>query len=315
MKNPIINAKIVPNFNPLDYTKRKHKRGEKEFVMSRSQLKEFAACPSKWIKGGGDEGDSTTSTDWGTLVDALVTGDRVGEIVAIHPDTYPAEEKGNEIEKPWNMNSKWCRAWAASHAGRIIISQETFMEAQKAAELLYRVLEIELNNAKTQVFVSGEYRDKETGLVIPICGLIDLAPSFGPSIKDIKTARSADLARWARVVHEHWYHVQAAIYLDLWNAATSEDRNEFDHLIQENRRPYEIAHCGLSIEFLKAGRETYKNALRLYCQCLSTGHWATYNDIAPGLKVGGKVIIDPESWMVERQSTPDPDWLSDKQAA
>jgi hypothetical protein len=316
MRNPIKNAKIVPGFNPLNYTTRKHKRGDKAFVMSRSQLHDFAKCPSKWIKGGGQEDDSTRSTEWGTLIDTLVTGDGFSDVFVIHPDTYPSEEKGKPIEKPWNRNSKWCRNWIAEHAGRIVISAETLSEAKKASAIFGEAFSNQLTGAKFQVFVSGEYHDKDTGLVIPVCGLIDAVPPSGP-LKDIKTARSADLARWGRVVNEHWYDAQGAMYLDLWNSATGETREEFDNLIQENSSPYEIAHASLSVEFLNMGRAKYRNALRLYAQCLASGHYATYNDIAPGLKIGGKTIVSPEAWMQDTNTVgpiDDPDWMTEAAA-
>lgn len=319
MKNPITNAAIVPGFNPINYVSRGKKRGDKTFTMSRSQLKEFAECPSKWIKGGGNDDDSTDSMEWGSLVDLLVTNDGgFSDAFVIHPKEYPERDKKGKPTgemKPWNLNSKWCRNWAAEHAGKTVISEETLREANGAALIMREAFADDLASAMTQVFVKGEYHDKDTGLVIPICGLIDAVPESGP-LKDIKTARSADLARWGRVVHEHWYDAQGALYLDLYNAAAGETREEFDHLIQENSKPYEVARAGLSVEFLNMGRAKYRNALRLYCQCLASGHWATYNDIAPGLKYGGKTIISPEAWMQNTSGTiEDPDWMTERRAA
>ena len=315
MKNPITNAKILPNFNPLHYTKRSIKRGDKAFVMSRSQLHEFSKCPSKWIRGGGSEDESTTSTNWGTLIDCLLTQpDKFADMFSVRPNKYPSDDG----EKPWNGNSKWCRKWIADQGGLIVISEETLREANWAVQRLKQDPNTSalLDGAKVQVFVAGEYHDRDTGLVIPVCGLIDVAPK-ADALVDIKTARYADLARWGRVVNEHWYDAQGAIYCDLWEAATGEKREEFWHVIQENSSPYEIAHASLSVEFLSMGRAKYRNALRLYAHCLATGDWLTYNGIATGLNIGGRNVVGPESWMQDAKTTgpiEDPDWMTEKAA-
>lgn len=319
-RNPITNAVIVRNFNPLKYYTSPYDRGNPAFVMSRSQLKKFAECPSKWIKGGGEDADdSTSSTEWGTLVDLLVTNDGgFSDAFIVHPNEYPeCDKKGNPTgeTKPWTLKSKWCRNWVAEHSGRIAISEETLREANKAALILREEFKDGLAGALTQVLVTGEYRDKDTGLNIMVRGLIDAAPLSGP-LRDIKTARSADLSRWGRVVHEHWYDAQGALYLDLWNAATGENREEFEHLIQENSAPYEVALASLSVEFLNNGRAKYRNALRLYCHCLKSGHWATYNDIAPGLRIGRKTLVEPEPWMTQTAlgRIEDPDFMKEEAA-
>ena len=121
--------------------------------------------------------------------------------------------------------------------------------------------------------VVGEYADKETGLTVPLKGMIDLEPrvnsTFHDSLADLKTCNSASPFPWARAVFEHGYHIQAAMYLDLYNSATGQDRTTFLHVLQESYAPWEVGKRLLSQEFLELGRLTYLTALQRYCQCLA----------------------------------------------
>lgn len=284
--------------------------------MSRSSLKDFAVCPSKWIKYGDGEDDSTSSTEWGSLVDCLLLErDKFEKRYAIKPDQYPVEDKktGAIVEwKDWNANSNWCKNWLSEHDGQICISSGALKEAKKAVEIAENEFDSTLGGAQYQVCIRSEYHDKETGLIIPICCLIDVArPS--DALADFKTARSADPSKWPKEVHARWYDAQGALYLDAWNAATGENLETFVHLIQENEHPYECSRGILSVEFIKAGRAKYLNALRLYCQCLASGKWATYNDLAHN-NYAGRFLIEPESWMVEEISSEDPSWISERAA-
>lgn len=311
MKNPLSNAHLIgANYNPREY-QMKGKRGEASYIMSRSSLKDFADCPSRWIRGGEMKDEETSSTIWGSLVDCVLTQPgRLDDLFAIKPDTYTNDDGE---EKPWNANSKTCRAWINQNEGRTCISQDFYLKAQRAvAQLLPKVGG--LGECDFQVYLKADYRDKETGLVIPICALIDLVPKEGRSIADLKTARNANPTKWARVCHDYWYDAQAALYLDSYNAATGEDRDQFEHIIQENEQPFEIALATLSVEFINQGRRKYTNALRLYAQCLKSGHWASYNDLALN-NYNGRVLVEPENWMIESQNVEDPDWMSDKEAA
>jgi exodeoxyribonuclease VIII len=138
----------------------------------------------------------------------------------------------------------------------------------------------------------SEYRDAETGIVVPVKILVDLAPRpetfmWGCCLGDLKTCQNAGKS-WARKVFELSYHVQAAFYLDVWEAATGEKRTEFFHVVQESFPPWEPARKILSAEFIELGRWRYQEALNRYAKCLSAGEWPGY----------GQDIVQPEPWML-----------------
>lgn len=262
--------------------------------MSRSELFEFNKCPSRWISGYRDGG--TKSTSWGTLVDCLLLDDkRFAERFAVKPATYIHEDR---TEREWNGNSKVCKQWMADHDGKEIVSSADVQSCKQSIAILKKdaiVLEM-LENSHFQTFVSAQYKDKDTGLSIPIKCLLDIEPKSGRSLADFKTGQSADHRPFAKSVSSYAYHWQAAMYLDAYNSATGELRDEFKHIIQESFEPFEIGKRLMSLELVDLGRNQYLMALKRYCQCLTANHWPGYDDLNT---LGGWSLVQPEKWMVE----------------
>lgn len=270
------------------------KRGDRDFVMSRSQLFEFANCPRRW-KDGFRDGD-TAEKDWGSLMDICVL-DRahMKDRIAVEPEEYTNSD--GDL-KPWNNNSKTCRQWAKDQSGKLIVKPKLAAESVAAHAALLdddRIFDL-LEASKTQVMFLAQYEDADTGIVVPFKGLIDMVPGepFADCLADLKEYRSAHPRAWERSVVDHGLHLQAAIYLDAYNTATGENRNEFRHVLQESMRPYYSELTMLSYEFLMIGRREYKEALRLYCECLKTNKWPGYK---AQTRISGCRVTDPPTWL------------------
>ncbi len=138
--------------------------------------------------------------------------------------------------------------------------------------------------------------------------------AFEQALIDFKTARNADPAKWGRAVNAFGYDVQAALFLDVYNAASGEKRSEFRHICQENYPPFEISKPWLSDDFVRLGRTKYTEALRLYARCIAAGKWSSYDDLQHD-NYNGWSMIEPESYMVMSVKNPDPDWLSEPKEA
>jgi hypothetical protein len=283
------------------------KRGDKNFVMSRTELVDFAPCPAKWILSEHSQ-ETTAAMDFGSLLDCLsTTPEKLWDKFAIQPATYPAEGKKGEppTDKKWNNNATFCKEWnaQAESEGKTVISQRMFDEAQLAFNSLKSNESIAslIDDSARQVLIVADWKDRETGLIIPFAALLDLVPPpdhpiWGKALADIKTARNGNPAHWARVCDDSGYDVQAAIYFDIYKAARpNEDRTDFVHIVQENTFPFHVVSPppALSCEFLDWGRVKYKSALRLYCQCLATGIWPSYAQV--GIPFGNTQIIAPDS--------------------
>lgn len=311
--NPLTNGQLIAkNYDSRQYCLQAVKRGDPNYVMSRSDLMDFAVNPLRWRRGGRAY-DETDATEWGSLVDCLLLdADRFNDRFSIKPETYPTDDGE---EKPWSGNSKWCKQWIKEQGDRTCINNEVWREAHNAADRLTKdpVIGPILATADYQVYVTAEYHDAKTGIIVPVKALIDIVPkgALSQSLIDSKTARNGDPSKWGRVVNARDYHVQGALHLDCYNAATHEERSDFRHIVQENFPPFEVSKPWLDSSFISLGRAKYVEALKLYAKCLKNNSWDSYDDLQRE-NYNGWSMVSPEAYMV---TASDPDWLSDDKEA
>ncbi len=303
--NPLSNAKIVgENVDPRVYHAPNANRGDLSLVMSASQLKAFLDCPEEWMAGVEDE--ATKSTDFGSMVDCLLlTPAQWDANFFVTPQTYPDAKTGEP--KAWTLKANYCKDYEQTHgAGKQIVKASEFLDAEQAVKALTQVPLIRdiVFGSNTQVHVTSEYHDEETGLVIPLKRLIDLVPGkpFDKSLMDLKTCRSVHPRAFKSHVHEYGYALDAAFSLDIYNAATGEDREDFRFIIQKNSAPWTTGLRLLNKEWVDFGRRQYIAALQEYAHCLKTGKWPSHEERAA---LRGEVVIDgfmqvsPEAWQMQ----------------
>jgi hypothetical protein len=300
--NPFINAKLVgADIDADEYHKQDAKRGDQRYVMSRSALVNFASNPDRWLKGYKEEDEGTTATEWGTLIDLLVTcPKRFDDKFAIKPETY-RNEKGET--KPWSGNANVCKAWAEEQSGRIIIKADEKRDADYAITRLHQDSDIHgfIACSQCQVMATADYQDRLTGVIVPVKILVDFVPdkhhpAFGQDLGDLKTARNASPGKWSREVFDRRYHWQSAMNLDVYAAATGEDRTGFRHIVSENVHPYQPGKRWLDQEMIQLGRAEYLRALGMYAECLKTNYWPSWDDSAI---IKGWTQVSMEAWMVK----------------
>lgn len=294
------NAKIIGSgISYAEYSRQTAKRGEKDFVMSRGELMDFAACPHKWIAGY--QSHDTKSSEWGTLIDFLaLNGQDFDKHFAVCPEKYK-NEKGET--KDWNFNANVCKDWKREQCGKRIIKADVLREANKAVEILFYQFPDMFNDSLEQVMAVAQWRDQATGYLIPVKILLDMVPNnlhpqFGKSLADLKTGQSAAPHDIESAIFNHDYDAQAALYTDVYCAATGEERIEWLLIFQENSEPYEVADPMpmLSQEYIELGRAKYRNALKFYAHCLATNTWPSYS---PGhrMNFGATYLVEPKPWM------------------
>jgi hypothetical protein len=277
------------------------KRGDPAFVMTSTQLRAFAQCPDKWINGF--EFAGSKSTDFGSLLDCrLLTPQLFDQRYVVKPETYTNED--GEV-KPWNGNSKTCKAWIADHDGFEFVTVEQLAEVDLAISRLNSKPTIKafLESCDRQVLCTAEWHDKKTGLVIPVKCLLDLVPrvdtEFAGNLGDLKSTRSAALIAFSMDCFKMGYHVQSAFYRDIYVTATGEDRNTCVYILCENMSTRSSRASGsLSQDFYTLGHASYVLMLENYCQCLKSNQWPDYeqNDEA----VGDWNLVNASPFMAER---------------
>lgn len=276
-------------------------RGDKAFQMSSSALRAFDMCPARWLKGYNPP--DSEAKDFGNMLDcALLTPDQFESRYAVQPLLYDPGE-GEKLKK-WNNNALVCKEWTKAHAdaGREVITTKDEVAIADACQSIRKdeIAAAFLDASDKQVWVAGEWLDDNTGLVIPVKCLIDLVPrldtEYQKCLGDLKTTRNAKPRPWSRWCHTAGYHIQAAWNLDLFVAATGQDRVDFCFLLVENYAPWQSAKRTLGGDFTDLGRAEYKRMMSLYCRCLAAGVWPGYDDTDEAAD-GGWTRVEPEPWM------------------
>lgn len=92
---------------------------------------------------------------------------------------------------------------------------------------------------------------------------------------DPKTTTDASPEGFSKSVVNYKYHLSAAYYLDGLKA-NGYDIDKFILVAIEKKEPYLFGTYILDWEFIEAGRELYKQALRIYADCEGSGEWPEY---------------------------------------
>ena len=214
--------------------------------VSKSMLFDFAKSPYKWLHS--KKRESTPAMDFGRLVHAI----------ALTP-----EDLGEFVKSPFdNFRTKEAQAWKAQAAesGVTVVSDEDF---DRAHDISKKFWENKVKDGACEVAVYSQIGDTR------LKGMIDFVPASSKSLIDLKTTANIDgLDGLTRIVTSRGYHWQAALYLDLWNAATGETRNDFLFCFVETSAPYETAWVNIDEDLIQRGRTGYMNALAKWNECV-----------------------------------------------
>jgi len=224
--------------------------------VSKSLLWDFNKSPYKWRHGKPRE--ASKAMDLGTLIHAAaLEPETVEDLIAISPYA--------------DFRTKEAREWKAAQAesGKILTSQDEVDKALSIAETVTDDYIAQFNaKYKTEVAVFGKIGATE------IKGLIDIVPDGLDCLVDLKTTGEiGSMESLQRVIVNRGYHWQAALYLDLWNAAANEKRTRFVFCFVETEYPHETAWVELSENLLEVGRTGYMNAVAKWQTCVTTNHW------------------------------------------
>ena len=184
--------------------------------------------------------EPTAAMQWGSLVDCLATTpELLAESVAVSPyDSYRTKEARD-----------WRDAQLASKL--ILTTKDDIEQATAAAKMLTETCKASADifaKSKSQVIIAGRVLD------VKVKGLVDLAPEGEDFLADLKTTSDFSAEGFSKAVSNFGYHVQAGIYLNLWNAMFPNDqRTRFKFVWQESEAPFETCVSELSPPDIEAG--------------------------------------------------------------
>jgi hypothetical protein len=225
--------------------------------VSKSLLWDFNESPYKWRHSSGKE--ATRAMDLGTLIHSAILEPNIPleDIAAVSP--FP------------DFRTKAAQEWKADQRemGKMIATEEDIRTASGCEQVFSEDYAQRFGvGYKSEVAVFAEIGATQ------IKGMIDLVPDNLDLLVDLKTtARIGSLREITNTIINRGYHWQAALYLDLWNAASGEARNRFVICFIEVSEPYESAWVEVSPELIEVGRAGYMNALAKWQSCVAIDVW------------------------------------------
>ena len=250
------NAQIEHNLGKAYYLRTATPRNLTAPV-SKSLLWDFNESPYKWRHSSGRE--VTKAMDLGTLIHSAILEPEtaITDIASVSP--FP------------DFRTKAAQEWRDDQRemGRMIATDADIRTASGCEQVFSEDYAQRFGvGYKSEVAVFAEIGATQ------IKGMIDLVPDSLDLLVDLKTtARIGSLREITNTIISRGYHWQAALYLDLWNAASGENRNRFVFCFIEVTEPYETAWVEVSRELIEAGRAGYMNALAKWQSCIAIDVW------------------------------------------
>jgi exodeoxyribonuclease VIII len=265
-----------------------------------SDLKEMLLSPAHFYskKFGGYRPKQSEAQSLGTLVHfaALEPERFMKEVVTLPADAprKPTEAQRN-AKKPSDDTVAaiaWWDNWAKETAAKQVVDEEDLAKAKEIATSIMAhsdassLLTSAISTGGTEVamFRTLSMGDKEFPVTVRIKGKADIITPT-EVIADIKTVDrgQANPNAFSRAIDKWAYHLQAAWYLDLYNAVSgaNEDfsavvkKTRWVFIVVEKEPPYSVCTLELDDVAKETGRRINQVLMDKLVQCMAKGSWPT----------------------------------------
>lgn len=264
---------VVECMTPAEYLALKREL----HAVSYSTLKDFAPNPWRYRRGIPPRESKALSA--GTLLDTLL----------LSPETA----LDRYVVSPYDAyRSNEAKAWRDDviASGKEPIKQADYDAARelvcRQSGALKDYTQAPLEGAKRHVGVFVTFPGTQQVVACHLDIVPTLDGDYGGWLFDVKSTSTIDPEKYGKFEISRWrYHWQAALYRDVYNAATGEQRMRFGHIVIESEPPHENGIIELDESFLDRGRNGYSAALSRYIECQRENKWPSPYDNGPVLAV------------------------------
>lgn len=163
----------------------------------------------------------------------------------------------------------------ARHAGTTLLKPDDYDTAMMIRDLSATVPELDLmREGQTIVETSAYHVDEETGVLVKTRP--DMFNVNHGLIADIKNMADASPSAFKRDVGKFGYHMQHALYSDVWEKGSGHTVNGFFFIAFEKSNPPMVCVYELTAAAIAEGYAMYRAALTKYAECLKTDTWPGY---------------------------------------
>ena len=155
-----------------------------------------------------------------------------------------------------------------------------------------------LEGSELNLTLTGDYLRTEQDDAIPVMQRLDVLPCEGHpldcAIGLVYMTSDAAHGRQSDVAHSRYYHMHAALALDMANELKDGRFREVLQILVEPTPPYVVARRRLSAGFINEGRRLVEETMAALTLCRLSGKYPTFDPSAPGTLNGWtKVEHDP----------------------
>lgn len=125
------------------------------------------------------------------------------------------------------------------------------------------------------VETSAYHVDEETGVLVK--ARPDMYNPKHKIICDIKNMADGSLNGFSRDIGKFGYHVQDAIYSEIWEKGSGHEVEAFFFLVFEKSEPPMLAIYEMDAPAVAEGHAVYRAALAKYAECLAANEWPGYS--------------------------------------
>lgn len=249
-----------------------------------------------------EPGDPTPALKNGTLVHcAIFEPEALSKRYTILPDNAPTRPtaRQRDAKKPSDDTLAaiaWWRDFEARHAGAEIVDAAQMTAAKAQAAALRRLPDIAALLAEGFGESSAFWIDPATGELCK-CRPDWVSPAGdGVVLVDGKTCQDASPEGFGRAIWNFDYWLQAAWYIDGFEAATGLRVHGFVFAAVESAWPHAAAAYMLGDDVIDKARAENRRLLNLYAECKRTGTW-------PGYQSGIQIVNLPAWAQRQLEST------------
>lgn len=256
--------------------------------LSNSMLKDFTKSPSiyhgRYVAGTLPKETSTAAMDFGTAVHALL----------LHPKTWRDHlAVRKESNGRTNEGKAYRAAFAAEHAGKVVLDDDDFARAQNvAAAVLANEQAAVLLDAPEFCEVPIRWHDAATGIGCKCKPDVVCSTELNDGrrcVLDLKVVDDPYSSGFERAIFQRGYHRQAAWYEPAVRSALGEsERRHWVLCAAGSEPPHDIRLYVLAEESVDLGAAINRAALKRLKDCIERDSW---HDDAGQMK-----LVFPPRW-------------------
>lgn len=178
----------------------------------------------------------------------------------------------------------WWELFNHDNDGKIIVDSEDIAKCEAMREAIMKNLACRnaIETARLYTEASLFWQDAATG--VKCRARPDIIRADGLII-DPKTCQDASEEAFQRAAWNCGYYRQAAMYLDGWEAVSSEKPKAFIFIAQESEAPYLCRAYVASPSMIDFGRSQIREDLEMFAKCEASGIWPGLGDVPAELNL------------------------------